>query len=130
MSTDVDEFLMHFGVKGMKWGVRRDDAVLARIAGRRIQGETKEDRQRYKDYKKSTSRKDRRADRREARLSKANKVVEDALKARSDDLVSTMTPQGYRQIMTAKDFVTHLSNGGYFDAMSTEVINLDRKSKS
>ena len=24
MSEDVDDFLMHFGVKGMKWGVRKD----------------------------------------------------------------------------------------------------------
>lgn len=34
MSTDVDDFLMHYGVKGMKWGVTRSQASLDRAAGR------------------------------------------------------------------------------------------------
>lgn len=34
MSTDVDDFLMHFGVKGMKWGVTRSQASLDRASGR------------------------------------------------------------------------------------------------
>lgn len=31
----VDNFLAHYGVKGMKWGVRRSDAELARASGGR-----------------------------------------------------------------------------------------------
>jgi len=39
---DSDEFLEHFGVKGMKWGTRRNNAALQRQAssmdGRTTQG--------------------------------------------------------------------------------------------
>ncbi|MCA1806424.1 MAG: hypothetical protein LC687_00960 [Actinobacteria bacterium] len=37
MSTDAPEFeevLEHYGIKGMKWGVRRSDAQLARARGK------------------------------------------------------------------------------------------------
>lgn len=32
--VDVDDFLAHYGVKGMKWGVRRSDEQLARASSR------------------------------------------------------------------------------------------------
>ena len=35
MVADVDDFLAHYGVKGMKWGVRRSDEQLARASNRR-----------------------------------------------------------------------------------------------
>ena len=35
MTHDTEAFLAHYGVKGMKWGVRRSDAELARASGRR-----------------------------------------------------------------------------------------------
>lgn len=36
-TPEVEEFLEHYGVKGMKWGVRRSAAELARIRGQRRQ---------------------------------------------------------------------------------------------
>ncbi|QPL14663.1 hypothetical protein SEA_SCHWARTZ33_18 [Gordonia phage Schwartz33] len=33
MSVDVDEFLSHYGVKGMKWGVRKDRPTASSSAG-------------------------------------------------------------------------------------------------
>ena len=38
-----DGFLEHYGVKGMKWGVRRTDAQLARAAGRKPKPEPSAD---------------------------------------------------------------------------------------
>ena len=35
-----EEFLQHYGVKGMKWGVRRSQAQLDRAAGRRTARKT------------------------------------------------------------------------------------------
>ena len=32
MSLTYDDYLEHYGVKGMKWGVRKDEAVLTRIS--------------------------------------------------------------------------------------------------
>lgn len=32
--NETDEFLEHYGIKGMKWGVRRSRAELDRVAGR------------------------------------------------------------------------------------------------
>lgn len=37
-SDYVDDFLAHYGVKGMKWGVKRSDAQLARASGGRQNG--------------------------------------------------------------------------------------------
>lgn len=33
MSTDLDTFLAHYGVKGMKWGVRRSTPGVSRVKG-------------------------------------------------------------------------------------------------
>ena len=34
--SDLDDVLEHYGVKGMRWGVRRSQAELDRAAGRRV----------------------------------------------------------------------------------------------
>lgn len=114
--------LSHYGVKGMKWGVQRDEAVLARIGGRRIQGETKEDRQRYKEYKKSTSRQERKADRYAVMESRAKHVMDVSMK-NPYNFVQVGTP-GYPTLMSGKEFVEFLSNGNAFNPMDTTVTDL------
>ena len=123
MSTEA-ESLYHYGVKGMRWGKRKgaDDAVLARIAGRRKVGETKEDRQRYKDYKKTTSRKDRKADKQAAIEDWTNKVINDSI-TNPKNFVQVGTP-GYPTMMQGKEFIDYLGKGGAFDPMSTVVTDM------
>ena len=120
--TNTDDFLEHYGVKGMKWGVRRDDAVLARIGGVRIAGETKEDRQAYKSYKKSTSGKERRQDRRAVQESRASHLIELSV-ANPKHFVEVGTP-GYPTLMRGKEFVDYLSRGGAFNPMTTNISDL------
>ena len=119
---DEVESLYHYGVKGMRWGRRKDDAVLARIAGRKMVGETKEDRQRYKEYKKATSRKERRADRNTAISEYASKLLEDSL-ANPNNFVQVGTP-GYPTLMQGKEFISYLERGGAFNPMTTVVTDL------
>ena len=67
-----DDVLFHYGVKGMKWGVRRDEAMLNRIGGlrQRVVGGTAQERKQllkehkrdWQNYKKSTTRAERKAD--------------------------------------------------------------------
>lgn len=41
--TDPDAYLEHYGIKGMKWGVRRSREALARLAGRKESTATKDE---------------------------------------------------------------------------------------
>jgi hypothetical protein len=44
LKPPLDEALEHYGIKGMKWGVRRDQATLDRAAGRKPRKETRKNR--------------------------------------------------------------------------------------
>lgn len=123
---DVDDFLAHYGVKGMKWGVRRDERLMSRIAGYRPTDETKEERKEgkaaYKEYKKSTSRKERRADKRAIFESRAQAVLDDALK-NPLNIMQVGTP-GYPTLMQGKEFVDMMGKGGVFNPMTTFVTDM------
>lgn len=41
--TDPDAYLEHYGIKGMKWGIRRSREALARLGGRKESTETKDE---------------------------------------------------------------------------------------
>lgn len=126
------DILKHYGVKGMKWGVTRDEVTLRKIAGdeRRVgvAGGTKEERkalknevkQEWKDYKKSTTSAERRADRRQAQSEKMAYIY-DKVKNDPAAMVETRDPYGYRTLLTGKEFVTHLENGGAINVPATEI---------
>lgn len=124
MTQTTEDFeLFHYGVKGMKWGTRRGDAVLSRIAGRKMAGETKEEKQEFKDYKKSTSRKERKADRNEAIQERGKYLLDEALK-NPTKLVVMREPSGVQALMQGKEFVAKLSSGAAFNPMDTAMTDI------
>lgn len=67
MNKDVGVFLKHYGVKGMKWGVRKGDKT-ANMSNKELQ--SKIQRMRLEDQYKSLSKK---------RVSKGRKIVSKAI---------------------------------------------------
>ena len=126
----------HYGVKGMKWGVRRDQPVLDRLAGRRTRSsaatrsqrkaENKQAKQQWKDFKSKTSRKERRGMRKEALESRAAYVIDRAMNE-DNTYVSLMNAvTGQKTIATGSQFVDHLAAGGAFDVKTTEIITIEQ----
>lgn len=130
--SDGNKSLYHYGVKGMKWGVTKDEVLLRKIAGDERQlragGGTKEERkalnkqskQDWKGYKESTSRSERRSDRRTARAEKMAYLY-DTVKNDPAAMVETRDPYGYKTLITGKEFTTHLENGGALNVPATEI---------
>lgn len=99
---DVDAFLEHVGVKGMKWGVRKDPS-----AGRESR----------KDYKARVK-----TEKDEFYNKKIQGVVKQSLAKGNDILIQTRLPgDAAITIATGKDFLNHVSAGGVFDAKVTDV---------
>lgn len=130
----VDDALAHYGVKGMKWGVRRDQAILDRISGRRTKavGGTREDRKKltsdankkYKEYKDSTTRKERKADRKQAIAERASWLVDEAMKNPERMIHVSMGQGSVPRLASGKEFVNHLSRGGAFDPKYTDITDI------
>lgn len=98
MSTSVDEFLAHYGVKGMRWGKRK--AQVSR----------KENRQMNRDAAN------------EFYTNKADKLYSESKKGGEKVLVKSRTPGDYAtNIMTGKQFVDLLEKGTAIDIKSTEI---------
>lgn len=134
MSDSPEDYeLVHYGVKGMKWGVQRDESTLRRLAGQhtRARGGTKEERkalnaqakQDWSDYKKSTTRKERRADRKVAIQERGGYLVESALK-NPDSLLRLGSPGQVPTLMMGKEFIDNVSKGAAFNPMNVELTDL------
>lgn len=112
MSDDlVDNWLSHFGVKGMRWGHRK-----AQDGG----GDSNES-----SKPKKLTRKEVRAEKKEFYLKKADDVVRTAA-AQPESLIRTLAYDpisGYNRqvVMTGKELVDHLAKGGYMNAKYTDV---------
>lgn len=132
--------LYHYGVKGMKWGVRRDRAVLDRLAGRKTtsnaetkaerKAENKKAKKQWKEFKSKTGWLERRGLRKKAIQSRADYIVNDVLNNEDNRLVTITNPNNIlasTKIATGKEFADHLKKGGAFDALNTELYNTDQK---
>lgn len=136
MELTYESYLEHYGVKGMKWGVRKDEAVLRRLTRdmTRVapEGATRAerkasrqaDKKAWEDYKNSTTRKERRQDAREAREQKLSYLVEEAVK---DPYVLLATRNSITEAPTlvmGKEFVDHMSRGGAVNIGLTELTDI------
>lgn len=135
-SPSDHRFLAHHGVKGMRWGVRNapDEYVLRRMMGQnsRASGATREERkklnkegkQAWTQYKKNTSRKERNADTKAAYQSKADYLIDAALK-NDMTLLQITSPNGIRTLISGKEFISELSAGKAFSPRDTELTGLE-----
>ena len=104
MSQDVDAFLEHYGVKGMRWGVRRSS-----------QNETSSPKK---------SRREKRAEKKAAKQEfynqKAQRIIAKAMED-PDTLVALKTTDTYPTIVTGREFIEYASKGGFFDVKYTDI---------
>lgn len=136
MELTYDSYLEHYGVKGMKWGVRKDEAVLRRLTRdmTRVapEGATraerkasrKADKKAWEDYKNSTTRKERRQDARDAREQKMMYLVEEAIKDPNVLLATRNSIMESPTLVMGQEFVDHMSRGGAVNVGLTELTDI------
>lgn len=102
-----EEYLEHHGVKGMKWGVRRNRDSGGSDKPRKIsRGENR--------------RLNKKAER-EFYQNKINDIFEKSLKLDTDIFIAANTGGPITQIMTGREFVIHMANGGLLNPKTSEI---------
>ena len=105
---DEDGVLQHYGVKGMKWGIRRDRRERQQKVTRRQNAAMN----REAAYKFNTE--------------KGQKIVQKAM-SEPYSLIITKPPGGYPQLVSGEQFISYLvKTGGYFDVRATDLYGPDR----
>ena len=111
MPQDVDAFLEHYGVKGMRWGVRKNSTSSHKKSRREKRAEKKAAKQEF--YNK-----------------KAQNIIAKSLED-PDTIVSLKTTDVYPTLVTGREFVEYASKGGIFDIRYTDVYaTKDRESNT
>jgi len=102
------DFLAHYGVLGMKWGIRKDEY-------RSLSREQK------KLYRKKTL-KERSSDFKKARMKNAELTVEAAARGKDNVFIQTAdSPMSIPLVVSGKEFLSYLEKGGVFNATLTSV---------
>ena len=102
--AEVDDFLAHYGVKGMKWGKRKaqdsSPSGERRLSRKEHRAKVKKERSEF--YQK-----------------KADKLFEEVMND-PDVLVNVRTLNG-SMIATGKEFVNFMAKGGVMDVRATDI---------
>lgn len=130
--------LKHYGVKGMKWGVRKDEEVLNRLTKGPLRpaidispGRPKTSRQERKatraqgkkdwaEYKSKTTKEERKTDKKKAIESKLNYLVSEAAKDPMRGF-STIDAKGNYHLVTGQQFMEQLARGGHVNVAYTDI---------
>ena len=102
----INPYLEHHGVKGMKWGRRKRRETSS---GEKKRLSRKEVRRLNKQKSKEFYQK------------KADRLIKESASKGKDVLVSVKGFESFPTVMTGREFVTHLSNGGMFDIKQTDI---------
>ena len=117
--TIADE-LTHYGVKGMKWGVRKDRDGGSRRGRAKDQSAGDASGAKPKKQSRRQRRQEERRARIEAHQARASEVFEQAAN-NPESLVKVRTEYG-PYILTGQQFVDYVSSGGAFDVKTLDIV--------
>lgn len=149
--TDLtyDNYLKHYGIKGMRWGVRREEGPDGNVGSggggveskdeSKMAGSSRGERRAAKKQAKTevkTAKQNLRSKEREARSRIRNRtsvekqerdqkhlsaITEIAAKE-EESLVMVTSPQNTPMIVTGREFTKHVSRGGMLDVKTTQLV--------
>lgn len=117
--------LAHYGVLGMKWGVRKRRDSKPSSSGKSSDSSSKKSSAPKKTKPKKVSRKEHRAkvkaERNKFYEQKAESIMKEALKD-PEVLIKLSTPgDPYGMVVTGQQFANYASNGGLFDVKTSDI---------
>lgn len=119
---EYEDYLAHYGVKGMKWGRRKDgSAGSKRAAKKEAKAEVKTAKKELKAKTREgkSNIRNRTAVEKQQRDQKHLTTLTKIASKEATSLISMTGPNNTTTLVTGKDFVDHVSRGGLLNASST-----------